>query len=268
MQFAIVENERCSASLGLAGACPVCGSAMVAKCGDYRIHHWAHRGERNCDSWWEPEKEWHRNWKSKFPAAFREVIAFDTTGEKHIADVRTDQGIVLEFQHSHLDPQEQRAREAFHSNMVWVVDGTRLKKDLPRFIAGSAYLERRHEILYLLRNPEECFPANWLNCTVPVFFDFKGSEEVAAPDAIREFLWCLLPGRAEGLAVVGMQSRAALVQAAMSKPQILDAKGLVDAFGANIRAERAATRQPPMLHPGMPMRPRYRTARRGRSRWL
>ena len=46
-------------------------------------------------------------------------------GEKHIADVKTERGDVLEFQHSPLDPQERRAREEFYQRMVWVVDGTR-----------------------------------------------------------------------------------------------------------------------------------------------
>ncbi len=94
---------------------------MIAKCGTQRVHHWAHRGERACDAWWEPETPWHRDWKSRFPADWREVIRFSQSGEKHIADVRTEHGLTIEFQHSHLKPDERAAREAFYGNMMWVV---------------------------------------------------------------------------------------------------------------------------------------------------
>ena len=41
----------------------------------------------------------------------------------HIADVKTDRGIVIEFQHSFLHRNERESREKFYQNMVWVVDG-------------------------------------------------------------------------------------------------------------------------------------------------
>ncbi len=55
--------------------------------------------------------------------------------------MKTEQGFVIEFQHSPLDPQERAAREAFYQNMVWVVDGTRLKKDYPRFLEGRKHIK-------------------------------------------------------------------------------------------------------------------------------
>ena len=42
--------------------------------------------------------------------------------------------MVIEFQHSHIDPLERVSRENFYNNMVWVVDGTRLKRGHQRFI--------------------------------------------------------------------------------------------------------------------------------------
>src|SRR4030095_12105852 len=109
---------------------------MIANCGEVRVWHWAHRGKRTCDRWWEPETEWHRAWKDNFPRDWQEHIHHDPSGEKHIAAVRTGPGLIIEFQHSHLDPQERAARERFYGNMAWVVDGTRLKKDYPRFLKG------------------------------------------------------------------------------------------------------------------------------------
>jgi competence protein CoiA len=111
MRFALVGNERTPPARSLKGLCPGCGSEMIAKCGTERIHHWAHRGARFCDDWWEPETEWHRNWKLSFPAEWQEVIGYSESGEKHIADVRTERGFTLELQNSHIQPEERQARE-------------------------------------------------------------------------------------------------------------------------------------------------------------
>ncbi|MBH5371012.1 competence protein CoiA family protein [Bradyrhizobium glycinis] len=73
-----------------------------------------------------------------FPAHFQEYIQHDLkAGERDIADVRTDHGLVLEFQHSHLDEKERAAREQYYGNMIWIVDGTRLQRDYPRFLKGK-----------------------------------------------------------------------------------------------------------------------------------
>lgn len=49
---------------------------------------------------------------------------FDASGEKHVADVKTATGAVLEFQNSPMPPNELRAREHFYGNMLWVVNGS------------------------------------------------------------------------------------------------------------------------------------------------
>src|SRR5690606_25534374 len=101
MKFALVHNIRTEATKRSKGTCPSCGAELIAKCGTLKIHHWAHKAIRNCDPWWENETEWHRLWKSYFPEKWQEVIMYDEeTREKHIADVRTDHGLVIEFQHS------------------------------------------------------------------------------------------------------------------------------------------------------------------------
>jgi competence protein CoiA len=223
MQFALVEMERREAEPSLSGVCPGCGKAMIAKCGQYRVHHWAHQGGQSCDPWWESETEWHRAWKNNFPAACLEYFQHDRpSGERHIADVRTPHGLVIEFQHSHLKPLERAARERFYGNMVWVVDGTRLKRDYPRFNEGKNNL--RHTPMpgyFLLAFPKECFPAMWLESSVPVIFDFRCVDQSQPPDAYRDGLWCLLPGRVEGKGVVVGMSREDFVKVAPSRPQLL-----------------------------------------------
>jgi hypothetical protein len=48
--------------------------------------------------------------------------------------VKTGDGWVIEFQHSYLKPEERRSREAFYPKLIWVVDGTRRKRDRAQLI--------------------------------------------------------------------------------------------------------------------------------------
>src|SRR5262249_35797989 len=131
-----VNGQREEAQPGLSGKCPACDHPMVAKCGERRIWHWAHRRGGFCDPWWENESEWHRAWKGQFPGSWQEVVHHHAqTGEKHIADVKTDRGWVIEFQRSYLKPEERRSRDGFyHPKLIWVVDGTKRKRDAAQFV--------------------------------------------------------------------------------------------------------------------------------------
>lgn len=134
MRYALVEGVRQEAVPKLRGSCIGCGSPMIAKCGTKKFHHWAHKGRLECDRWWEPETEWHRDWKNHFPKDWQEVRHLAEDGEIHIADVKTPRGEVLEFQYSALHPDELAAREAYYGpQMVWIASGTRLKRDAEAF---------------------------------------------------------------------------------------------------------------------------------------
>src|SRR5215469_8979083 len=130
MKFACVNGQRQEAQPNLLGKCPACGQPMVARCGEARVWHWAHKGHRDCDPWWENETEWHRAWKDQFPADWQEIVHNAEDDERHIADVKTQNGWVIEFQQSRISPDERRSREAFYQSLVWVVDGLRLKRDV------------------------------------------------------------------------------------------------------------------------------------------
>ena len=188
MKLAISDGQRREASPGLSGQCPVCGTATIAKCGEKNIWHWAHKGKRNCDKWWENETEWHRDWKNRFPIDWQEVVQRADDGEKHIADVKTGQGWVIEFQHSYLRPDERRAREVFYKNMLWVVDGLRRKNDFKQF--HEAVNRNRwpfHGVLAAKFRHDDCrIVAEWGTSPVPVLFDF--GETIRPPG-----LWLLVP---------------------------------------------------------------------------
>lgn len=242
MKYAVANGQRVEAFAGGRGTCQTCSGEVIAKCGTHRIFHWAHRGLRDCDPWAENEKEWHRAWKNKFPTECQEVIQYDEkSGEKHIADVRTPHGLVIEFQHSHLNPRERIARESFYGNMLWVVDGTRLQRDYPRFVnnAKNSLRKTNNRGYFLTGFPDECFPPLWLDSSAPVIFDFRVWDKSQPPDASRDPLWCLLPGRAEGSAVVMAMSREQFVAIVPTWSDLLWVQKTVAGFAQRIRESRA-----------------------------
>lgn len=80
--------------------------------------------------------------------------------------------------------------------MVWIVDGARLKGDYPRFLKGRNYFHSTNKPgVFLAEYPETCFPSTWLESSVPVIFDFRGTALLNEPDDRRSKLYCLMPKR-------------------------------------------------------------------------
>jgi hypothetical protein len=128
MQYALIDNIRSIPEKGKTGICIGCGREVISKCGNIKVHHWAHKKSEDCDSWSEPETEWHREWKNKFPETYREVIFHDPkTNECHRADIHTNSGVTIEFQNSPISTQELKSREDFYSKLIWVVNGQKFK---------------------------------------------------------------------------------------------------------------------------------------------
>lgn len=211
MKFALVNGVKVEATKGTNGICPSCGSELIAKCGEDRVNHWAHKGRRNCDPWWENETDWHRSWKNNFPQEWQERIHIDKeSGEKHIADVKTDSDWVLEFQRSHIKPEDRRSRNAFYPKLVWVLDGTRRQRDKPNF----------HRILeeYAIRSDDPRFKAiigpddcklieEWHESNALVFLDFQDVD-----DEKQQILWFLFPRVADNEAYLWPISRDKFIE--------------------------------------------------------
>jgi len=180
MKYALVNGERREAHPDLSGKgkCPACGSPMIAKCGEFKVDHWAHKSRGSCDRWWESETEWHRTWKNHFPENWQEVVHSGENGEKHIADVRTDEGWVIEFQHSYLKPEERRSRDKFYPKLVWVVDGTRRKNDRKQFANALKEAKQVGEspVLHIHWWDECRLLREWSGSDKFIFFDFGGDE--------------------------------------------------------------------------------------------
>lgn len=124
MQYALIHGIRSMAVKKANGICPICSDPVIAKCGPRIIHHWAHKGRRDCDPWWENETEWHRSWKNLFSEECREISHTAPNGEIHRADIKTPSGIYIEVQHSSMTDEERISRENFYQNLIWIIDGS------------------------------------------------------------------------------------------------------------------------------------------------
>ena len=180
MKFALVNGQRQEAQPNVSGECPACKRPMVAKCGEVRLRHWAHKRRLLCDPWWENETEWHRAWKNQFPADWQEIVHLAGNSERHIADVKTGDGWVIEFQHSHIKPEERRSREAFYPKLIWVVDGTRRKGDRTQLIsAWKEGLPVGGNSLVRKAFSDDCgLLREWAVSSAPIFFDLGEMERL------------------------------------------------------------------------------------------
>lgn len=155
---------RVTAAPGRIGQCPGCGASLIPKCGELVAWHWAHRGHRDCDPWWEPECAWHLDWKRHFPAKMVEVPM-----GPHRADVRLRWG-VIEFQHSAISAPEIRERETFYRRMVWVFDAAPFAErvDLrPLDVARTDFRGRRYDHTFRWYHPRCSHAA----CRCPLLWD-------------------------------------------------------------------------------------------------
>jgi len=155
MEWALVDKLRTKAEKsGSVGVCPGCGGEVRAKCGEIVSWHWAHINA-DCDSWSEPETEWHRKWKGYFPADWQEV-----TKPPHRADVAGPDG-VLEIQRSGISPEEIRERQDFYGRMAWLLNGHDFWENLEWIKAAGDYHEFRWKHAR----------KTWIEAGWPIFID-------------------------------------------------------------------------------------------------
>ena len=186
MHFALLNGIRVEPEKGLQGAvCPICKQPVRARCGEVRVKHWAHKSVIDCDSWKEPETTWHREWKNRFGNLQEQMHEKD--GVRHMADVKTADGTIVEFRHGTMDMEGLRTREAFFGElMFWVADCTAESRKL-RFYDNLSYARRldvcsNETEVWSISDPERVFPRSWTESRRFVFFDFG-----------EPLLWCLFP---------------------------------------------------------------------------
>lgn len=130
MLIALNKNgNRIHPTKGAVGICQTCKNDVRAYCGEIYIHHWKHIDATLCDSWKENETEWHREWKGIFPFDWQEVVV-RKNGQEHRADIKTPNGLVVEFQNSSISSFDVKSREQFYKNMIWVINAQKFNKNI------------------------------------------------------------------------------------------------------------------------------------------
>jgi hypothetical protein len=149
------------------------------------------------------------------PKDCQEIIRNSEDGEKHIADVMTESGMVIEFQHSHLRREEREARETFYEKMVWVVDGLRSVHDRAHFFASLGlgkiiYPETRTALILSRDISSNNAPLrDWASSRVDVYFDFGDTSEIVHVWRFDvTILWRLVPRSPNGTAILTPVTKA------------------------------------------------------------
>lgn len=111
------------------GTCDFCRSEVIAKCGTYTVHHWAHKDTGLCDSWESSESDWHRGWKAEIETVTQRFteVTLERGGVRHRADIQLCDKRVVELQHTTLSPEDVVARETFYQRGLWLYHGESIK---------------------------------------------------------------------------------------------------------------------------------------------
>lgn len=149
--------------------CPFCKGLVIAKCGEIVIHHWAHKSNIDCDTWHEPESQWHLTWKSYFPKDCVEVT-LDHSYKRHRADIYTrgwgGENWVIELQNSLISTSDIRERESFYGRMLWIFHIPRYKRHLFVREKWKGENDNHFHFRWLSMRP------SWLACTKAIYVDF------------------------------------------------------------------------------------------------
>jgi competence CoiA-like predicted nuclease len=115
---------------------------VIAKCGQINVWHWAHK-QADCDPWYEPESQWHREIKNWFSEDCQEVVM-----ENHRADIWTgDDRPVIELQNSSISSSEIIEREQFYGKyirsypgcLIWIINGEKFEDNFSLRNKGGYY---------------------------------------------------------------------------------------------------------------------------------
>lgn len=213
MKFGLIDGRRVVAEPGLKGAiCPRCHTELIAKCGEIRVKHWAHKNRLQCDDWMEQDNEWRSRWLDAFPPQWQEVV-IEHEEESHFADLQTPQNTIILLHQSHLTAEMIRIREAFYQTPVWLINAGRYKLDVNRLLRGCekawirGFGQQGPENLKVIHNDHaaKVFGEQWLQARFPVFFDYseaKDDDNSYGYGYMLDYVWCLMPYRIQGLKVL------------------------------------------------------------------
>jgi hypothetical protein len=142
------------------------------------LNYWRHDGDLY-DSWALPNATWNLEWKLLFPSNIVEISVQGHT-ERHVADVRANNGAVIKFQSRMLDSKQLRERELFFDKMIWVFKTDKWDMNINTEETVSSYIntEGKSRQLPISDKFKWCkFRASYPKiafkaCKMPVFLDF------------------------------------------------------------------------------------------------
>ena len=158
----LYDSLRQRATPKATSTCPCCRTALIAKCGSVKIHHWAHESLIDCDEWYEGISDWHLSYQGYVKEDCREVVVGD-----HRADIKLSSGKVIELQHSPITPEVVAERELHYGHMIWIFDAEKWKKN---FMMKSSSPDRMY---FRWKRAHK----GVLACEKPIFFDL-GNDEI------------------------------------------------------------------------------------------
>ncbi len=188
MLFANVNGEKFEAKPQTTGLCPLCEHPVFSKCGEVNVWHWAHYKDESCDNWYEPETEWHKNWKLIFGKENSEII-ISKYGVRPIADVQAtstnNNKVIIELQNSPIQREIIRKRELFYGeHMLWVINGKHFESNfsvhpfqhsIRKYIGydEADYASSKNKTFQNLLDFIWSYPRkSWNDVHRPVFIDF------------------------------------------------------------------------------------------------
>lgn len=176
MIWALINDKKTKAKPKTFAKCPLCNKKVVSKCGEIKVWHWAHYKDESCDRWYEPETYWHLHWKYTFGKENAEIV-IQKDGKRHIADILTNDNVVIELQNSPIQKSIIRKREVFYgSKMIWLINGIHFKDNftvskhdnmdtLYRFYNN---LPKRNTLAFEWKWARK----TWIKAERPIFIDF------------------------------------------------------------------------------------------------
>lgn len=178
MIWAIVDNEKVEASPNIKGICPACKGKVHSRCGDVYVDHWAHIPSEECDPWYEKESLWHYHWKMTFGKDNAER-RIEKNDKWHIADILTNENVVIELQNSPILKPVIKEREDFYGErMIWLINGTQFKEKFSIKDVDDLWIPwmKRHNIP-IKKGKEKFFKwsyarRSWVDVQKHVFIDF------------------------------------------------------------------------------------------------
>ncbi len=222
MKFGLFNGKRVVAKPHVKGAvCPKCHTELIAKCGEIRVHHWAHKNKLQCDDWIEDDNEWRSQWLDSFLEDWQEPL-IERNGECHFADIQTPRNTVILLHQSHLTVEMIQTREDFYQTPVWIVNTGRYKNEVSRFlhsfekawIKGLKGSSGKLEVKIISEfNVDKVFRKEWLTARFPVFFDYTTTNEDKEHGYGRmlDFVWCLMPYSVQGFRILFRYSKNELI---------------------------------------------------------